>query len=106
MSFHVGQKVVCIVQLSTDAYSHWAVAYPNLPTKGCIYTVRETESRGDVPSIRLEEMYNPVLPWVSYGGFLAEGSFDVAAFRPLVERKTDISIFTKMLSTERLHERV
>lgn len=32
-----------------------------------------------------------------------EGKYDAAEFRPIVERKTDISIFTRMLDQAKVH---
>jgi hypothetical protein len=85
--FHVGQLVVCIRDI------HVIVAHECLvsaPKKGDIVTVRETFlGTYGVPAITLEEHLNKV---ASNG----EPGFRESNFRPIA--KTDISIFTAMLS--------
>jgi hypothetical protein len=101
MSFNVGQKVVY-------------VGGPNLPRewtppqikagslylkKGAIYTIREIDPiyirQFGMVGIRVEEVVFPLVPWL-------DDMFEIATlackFRPIVERKTDISIFTAMLT--------
>jgi hypothetical protein len=86
--FHVGQKVVCI---------HGCPSSNPLPhcVKGKIYTVANVYIIDDLTMIELFELPFPGLvdadgEWMP--GFVAE------CFRPVVERKTDISIFTAMLN--------
>ena len=89
--FHVGQKVVCIED-------EWPSHVPSPIKKGVVYTIAEilppdlSESFDgwDVRrSIRLVEVKNN----------LADvDSFNQARFRPVVERKTDISQFKAMLN--------
>jgi hypothetical protein len=92
--FHVGQKVVCVED-------EWP-GFVDCPlVKGAIYTVDEiiapelTWSFDGIdvrPSIRLVETRNNV----------AEiDSFNPARFRPLVETKTDISVFQAMLTDQK-----
>lgn len=98
--FHVGQKVV-LARMAKNAEGHrkfsesrgYAVTYPEL---GRIYTVREIflHETGAV-AMRLVEIVNPV---VQYKNGEKELCFDAANFRPIVERKTDISIFKAMLT--------
>ena len=90
MTFRIGQKVVCIYD--------WV--YPDEPgpyvIKGNIYTVSGFgDWYGDL-TIYFAEM--PV--YKSPDGW--SDGYDPAYFRPVVEKKTDISIFTALLNpTER-----
>ena len=83
MTFHVGQKVVCV-----------DVGEPNEHLRvGAVYTVAGGGGNWlREPSIFLVETKHPLsgLPFWS------------RRFRPIVERKTDISIFTKMLTPKKI----
>lgn len=88
MNFRVGQKVVCV-----DASSHFSGVWGgDVPVEGAVYTVkavgpsRRTYSFG-IPCLWLREITND-----------GDGEYQASRFRPAVERKTDISIFTKMLT--------
>ena len=87
--FRVGQKVVCINNKGLR-YS-----IPNEPRvlEGAIYTVSAVDVRFGLPVIRTEETWhddrNP-FSWLY-----------ARRFRPLVETKTDISIFQKMLTPKK-----
>lgn len=85
MTFRVGQKVVCV-----DG-NHWMpLRHSEYVVEGRIYTVSEVDSGGvNVVGIRPDPFP------------LGEGNYvwDSARFRPIVERKTDISVFTEMLRT-------
>lgn len=83
MNFRVGQKVVCI-----DASKSWRGDISDL-VKGATYTVREVFMFG----VTLDEVPLPE-DYLWFNGH---------RFRPVVERKTDISIFTKMLTDTREH---
>lgn len=89
MNFRVGQKVVCI---SDDWFCQHPIVFP---IKGRIYTVRgknlEPHNAVSPVGLYLVEIVNTV-----FGA--RENAFDAEGFRPLVEKKTDISIFTHMLS--------
>lgn len=83
MAFHVGQKVVCV-----DA--EWAFYGDSClndrdPIKGAVYTVAEVRHFEDGAYLGLHELGDEVL-------------FEHGGFRPVIERKTDISIFTRMLT--------
>lgn len=95
MSFQVGQKVTLIRQINASWRGHPAV--PNLPEFGAVYTVREVSpSMG----IKLSELRNPsVVRFLN--NLMGEVFFMGRAFRPVVERKTDISIFVRMLTPAR-----
>jgi hypothetical protein len=55
------------------------------------------------PGMLLEEVVNP--PWEYKEGFF-EPSFHPYHFRPLVQHKTDISVFTRMLDNVRTEQPV
>lgn len=103
MSFHVGQKVVCVVSFDdvTD------IAIPNLPKKGRFYHIRESYKSGKFWWVRLIELVNPAA--CSCGAPCAsaqEPDFAAFCFRPVEERKTDISVFTACLDKYKQPERV
>ena len=75
MTFHIGQRVICI-----EGCLGW-----NLATSG-IYTITGIE----YPYVGVAE----AIPGPSPCGWYA------TRFRPIQERKTDISLFTKMLDRE------
>lgn len=84
-NFHVGQKVVCI----NDSWI--TVRGPeggHDPVKGSVYTI-EKIIFDDCCYLILEE-------------FFQDDEFHSEGFRPLVEKKTDISIFTAMLTKKNL----
>lgn len=89
MTFHVGQKVVC-VDGTTPALRQWSARLVK-PTEGAIYTI--TAARiypwEQVLSLQLAE-----LPTQSEDG--RRVWYQAKRFRPLVERKTSIEIFQKI----------
>ena len=102
--FRIGQKIICI----NDAIGSFQNAKPrrfissiswinNLDglQAGRIYTVRDVlpDPDFDVELVRLCEIYRG-----SNFSSGIEAGFAAARFRPLVERKTDISIFQAMLT--------
>jgi len=100
--FRVGQKVVCI---SDFAKGRAVCPFVEFPARGSVYTVRSnvigrTMSGEKEPGILLHEISN------SLGPHGQEYSFCIKQFRPVVERKTDISIFTQMLTPKRANVRV
>jgi hypothetical protein len=91
-----GQKVVCIN----------ADGAPQL-TLNAIYTIKEvlpvllrrwmlTNETGDMAAVTLHEVEPSALCC----------GFDLRRFRPAVSKKTDISIFTRMLTTKKVKVRV
>lgn len=94
MSFHVGQKIECIKLTFNPAWRG-----KRRPVVGRIYTVRDVGVRHqggvDCEGVWLDEIINPLHPSGHEYGFFA------ACFRPVVERKTDISIFTAMLTPKK-----
>jgi hypothetical protein len=101
--WHVGMKVVCIDPTWGASGPLQAEYCPNLPVKGQVYTIRTLECRvvvkreGFAVLIRLEEIHNPI----NYQG---EPVFFGKKFRPVQPRKTDISIFTAMLTGSKQKE--
>lgn len=106
-NFHVGQKVVCIDGTVRPAKHRVRLIHPMkfFPIKGQVYTIREMmmgELSGKV-CLRFHEIPDEIVFYV-YRGSEYEGVpvWEASCFRPLVERKTDISIFTAMLNTQRV----
>lgn len=96
-SFRVGQKVVCINgEISdrelADFYRSEGIVFPRT---GTVYTIRQILWLQEFYAIRLEEIVNPI---VEYRAITLEHAFHVDRFRPVVERKTDISQFKAMLN--------
>ena len=95
--FHVGQKVVCVndrnLRVRRDLYS-------SLPKQGQIYTVRAITPPDAVtpntPGVLLEEIKG------EYSSSGYEYGFLAFRFRPIQERKTDISIFKAMLTPKKV----
>lgn len=86
MAFRIGQKVVCIRAFADlRGCETW-------PVKGQTYTVRGFNDDG---YLFLDEIINPPF-WFAEG--FCEAAWNPEKFRAIVERKTDISIFTAMLS--------
>jgi hypothetical protein len=97
--FRVGQKVVW-VGFEKKRAPRIDVDPPRLD-RGAIYTIRDVDYRAvaflaheGLPTILLEEVSAP--RWLSTVG-IWEGGYDPRGFRPLIERKTDISIFREIL---------
>lgn len=90
MTFYVGQKVVCVNDLNW--YEPSASKY--FPKRGSIYTIRGMRGPyfDGMHGCYLNEIINPP----DANG--EEWTFCVSRFRPVTDRKTDISIFTQMLT--------
>lgn len=101
-SFRIGQKVVCVDTWPSDL----SLGYGDEagPVRGGIYTIRnfDTDLYGQ-SACRLVEIKNKRRQYTNEKGkrVMWEQSFYTHRFRPLVEKKTDISIFTKMLEPKR-----
>lgn len=102
MSFHVGQRVVCVddvehlpsgVYLGADGNT-WVIAGVLPLVKGATYTIRgiKRSSFDNDICVKVEEIADR---WPHDEGFWAH------RFRPITEKKTDISIFTAMLQPNR-----
>lgn len=99
--FHIGQKVVCI-GLPWPDHAWIAASFgTQFPEPGKIYTIRwvGVSERDGNAYVRLGEIINPIIvvpPWEQ-----GEARFGARRFRPLVTRKTDISVFTALLNTSK-----
>jgi hypothetical protein len=85
MTFRVGQKVVCVDE-STHDRGGWH-PLSGIPQVGEIYTVTALGTHRGMPAVRLREIRNGA----------HDGYYRAKRFRPAVERKTDISVFTEIL---------
>ena len=86
MTFYVGQKVVCVDASGAPGSTWWG----DIPVEGAIYTVAGqvyVETRNST-GLLLVEIRN---------GALERGAYNPIRFRPLVERKTDISFAHEIL---------
>lgn len=83
-----GRKVVCI----QDEW--YTLNGEQVPVAGKVYTIREIGSTNGGIYIRLMEIVNAPR---QYANGFAECAFDLDGFRPVDERKTDISEFEKLL---------
>lgn len=89
MAFRVGQKVVCV-----DAHDIEVVTGLVLGATYTVHGIAPTDGYGTHGIFLCEVLPPEPLSGGLYG-------FRASRFRPAVERKTDISIFTEMLTTER-----
>lgn len=98
--FYVGQKVVCVDDAVTSSRRGWFSA-PNVkPTIGKVYTVRAVgESVEGFLGLRLHELN--LCGKRGDGLFFIDNFYRASRFRPVVERKTDISIFKKILISQK-----
>ena len=91
--FHVGQEVVCIPETRSGKWYNVKSkrrADPSImPEEGKVYTVTGLAQ------------YNGGL-FLCLKGF--SGAYTAFRFRPIVKRKTDISIFTRMLKSNELEK--
>lgn len=88
-NFHIGQKVVCIrgADRSSVTRDGWA------PKTGGIYTIRGIYDGPIRVDLNFEEYVHH-----EFHDDGAEIGWNSERFRPIVERKTDISIFKAMLT--------
>lgn len=86
LNWHVGMKVVCVSK--NKGLRHKPIY------EGRVYTIRKVWSHpktGEI-GVLLQEVVNEIHPI-----YKMERGYGARRFRPLVTRKTDISIFTAML---------
>jgi hypothetical protein len=94
VTFRVGQKVVCVDDEAHQKFTPFP-ARSDLEglAEGEIYTVSYVGVRLGVKVVRILEIKR------SWNSFIDEENFYAAArFRPVVERKTDITCFKEMLT--------
>lgn len=89
--FYVGQKVVCVDDRLTPGRL-WADSVP--PVEGGIYTIVSivTNDSGNEALVLAEAPRGPMSR--AFGAY----GYHSRRFRPVVERKTDISLFQRMLN--------
>lgn len=84
MAFHIGQKVICVLD---------ATPIPECPfpifKKNAVYTIARFDEEDGDTYIAVAELHPLVTGLIS-------------GFRPIVERKTDISIFTALLTPSKV----
>jgi hypothetical protein len=91
MAFYVGQRVECI----DDGWRRPNPWVTRFPKKSEIFTIREifiSKDDGRTQCLRLDEIQCGVCRLGN------EVGFEASSFRPIVERKTDISIFESLLN--------
>lgn len=97
--FSVGQKVVCIDAKANGQYlpagSRTKISSLSGLQLGKVYTIRQLGDIWGVPGCRLSEITRYIEPLLGEEMYFAQ-----ARFRPVVERKTSIEIFTRMLKPE------
>ncbi|QIB36935.1 hypothetical protein G3A56_02100 [Rhizobium oryzihabitans] len=97
-NFVVGQKVVCIGECFPTHHLYRGL----VPiTKGTVLTVREiTKAKRidgkEAVGLRFKEIINPSMVTLHHG--IWEFDYSPRKFRPVIQRKTDISIFKAMLN--------
>ncbi|MBX5143339.1 hypothetical protein HJB79_32085 [Rhizobium lentis] len=95
-NFHVGQKVTAIKEFPLGEVERAKRDGVIIPSFGVVYTIRGTEPgiwNHNETFLWFVELVNN--PHCSDG---IEPSWDSRLFRPVVERKADISIFKSMLN--------
>ncbi len=96
-NFVVGQRVVCVLEKDWASCEGAGRVCPG-PTKGDICTVNEVLPSGDKVYIGLQE-WASVIPEID-----STPMFNADYFRPVDERKTDISCFTALLNPVKQRE--
>lgn len=103
----VGQKVVCVGCGQSERKTR--VERPQgekagaiYPTIGSVYTIRQIDVWNDGTTILLNEISNAHL--IGWKGGTIEPGFPAKGFRPVVDRKTDISVFKAMLNPSKTPE--
>lgn len=92
LDWHVGMKVVCV-----DDGGFISTEYIEImPVVGSVYTIREIVPYGKRVGLRLDEIRNGKFQYTQ--GIQEEAAFSAKNFRPVHTRKTDVSIFTAMLT--------
>jgi hypothetical protein len=91
MSFHIGQRVVCVsTNFSREPY--WRRTVRMFPQLNGIYTIRSMRTVDDLVGLCFEEMINPC---ANFKEGYVEAAFDSRRFRPV--RTTNIDVFKALL---------
>lgn len=93
-NFRVGQRVVCVDDTAIGLFNRWSGE--DAIREGQIYTVRSVhlDERG-ILVLWLDEVSRTALARARHGDMVG---YRASRFRPVVERKSDISIFKAMLN--------
>jgi len=95
--FYVGQKVTLKYPVK---YRDW---YGELtPVFGVVYTIRDILSFAGEASLRFYELRNDIKLYTDDKGnrIMDECHHTAEDFRPVLEKKTDISVFTELLNKQ------
>lgn len=102
--FRVGQRVVCVdVSACPEGSVPWKIITNGLDglTEGRVYTIRAIGGFAGRDQVWLYEIIRPLVG--SIGKKYGECGYRPSRFRPVVERKTDISVFTEILRRASTH---
>ena len=91
--FHLGQKIVCVGQITPTHYQE------TLPVVGQTYVVRDLFENGIGKGVRLNEILNKEN---LYTDGLMEAAFNIKKFRPVIEKSTDagMAVLNEILKRE------
>jgi hypothetical protein len=92
MTFRIGQKVAQIAPWKSNDTAFSDVSFTQC---GVVYTVREISEVRGVVSLLFFELRNPIHKYRNLPPM--EQVFPAWNFRPIIERKTDITVFTEIL---------
>lgn len=95
--FRIGQKVVCVDDTRLAGCDGTGPDVNRWISAGQIYTIRKTTFRKS-PLVWLQGVNRACVNFYDSG-------FHASRFRPVVEKKTDISVFTEILNRETVDDR-
>lgn len=99
--FHVGQKVVCVNDEWPEAVYRGQIFPPRVPMLNEVLTIVSiSPATLSAPWVHLT--FQEIEHCQRVGDVSADVGYGSEHFRPVVERKTDISIFTDMLTKTRV----
>lgn len=102
-NFHVGQKVVFVDDSGISDPKIVGNKYGFVfPVKGSVYTVRAIVTSDYTGKVLLLLVEIDNREQAKATDWHKEPGVESDRFRPVIERKTDISIFTDMLKTQRV----
>lgn len=109
-NFQVGDRVVCIND-EKKAFRLPGMSYQEDMgldglTSGVVYVIRDVFEHPVIAGAIMVRLVEITRPPVSNRRLHIEAGFHVGRFRPVVDRKTDISLFQAMLTRPRLGVRV
>ena len=91
MSFHVGQRVVCVNdRFSSD--KRWRLTVRTFPILNTVYTIREIHVEAPLIGFCFYEIVNPC---TSFAAGYSEPAFNSWNFRPV--KTTSIDVFERLL---------